>query len=483
MLEINSVSKSFGNVKVLKNISMFVGTGELHALLGSNGAGKSTLIKVLGGLYPDATGEIKLNGKVLNLSDPGSAIAGGVGIVHQEFDVIPEMTVSENIFLGIERFNQGLCSSINRLAIRQKTSELLKRYSLNINPDTKVGELSVGAQQLVQIAKVLALETDVMIFDEPTARLGQNDRMRLFEVFNTLQQRGKKIVFVTHYLDEVMQVATHATVMRDGCVTAHKKIKDTTISELSFLMVGEAVEPVRKRAIKQYSDVALDISRISSDDNFHDVSFSVKRGEILGVIGHLGSGRHQLIRHLLNSPELTNLVVRSQTNLHSRPGFIPEHRRSEGIFPELSIAENIYLGSLIYKPIFSLTSVNSAKSMASEIVRSLQVKMSGVMQKISELSGGNQQKVIFGRSMVNSPSLYIIESPTVGVDIKAAVELHNEVFKLAEKDMAVIVATDDLDEALLLCDRIIVMYRGRIVKDCPVSDLSRSQLISAMGSA
>ena len=486
MLSMRNISKSFAGVRVLNHVDFEVVPGEVHALLGANGAGKSTLIKVLGGLYPDADGETLLDGRPVDLSHPKSALLSGIGIVHQEFDLVPEMTVAENMFLGFESLQfsdrRPLWQSVSRRRMTEAAAELLARYRLDIPSDAVVRKLSVGAQQLAEIARVIALGSRVMIFDEPTARLGMRDRERLFEVFATLRSDGKMIVFVTHYLDEVMTVADRASVMRDGRMIATVGTKQTTIAELSRTMVGSDVKSASKRVKPSLGEPVLTVAGFGGP-GFEDVSFDVASGEIVGLVGHLGSGRHELTRSIVGqTPARGTMRVRARRNVRrAQIGFVPENRRAEGIFSELPVATNISMGFLRDRSVFSMLPVGKMTSTGKEVIDRLQIKTEGPEQKIGQLSGGNQQKAVFGREMVSQPTLYVIESPTVGVDVKAAVELHNEIFRLADRGSAILLATDDLDEVMLMADRILVMLRGRIVKQLDTRSVDRQDLVSAMG--
>ncbi len=486
MLSMRGISKSFAGIKVLDRVDFDLAPGEVHALLGANGAGKSTLIKVLAGLYPEADGETLLDGKPVDLSGPKTALLSGIGIVHQEFDLVPEMTVAENMFLGLESLQltdrPPLWRSVSRRKLTDAAAELLARYKLDIPADALVRRLPAGAQQLVEIARVIALGSRAMIFDEPTARLGMRDRERLFDVFNTLRAAGKMIVFVTHYLDEVMAVADRASVMRDGRMIVTKKISETTIAELSRTMVGSDVKSASKRARPQQGEEVLSVEALSGQ-GFEDVSFTVGRGEIVGLVGHLGSGRHELTRSIVGQAAWRgNLdIVADGRKTSARIGFVPENRRAEGIFSELPVATNISMGFLRDRSIFSFLPVGMIDLTGREVIDRLQIKTAGPEQKIGQLSGGNQQKAVFGREMISQPLLYVIEAPTVGVDVKAAVELHNEIFRLADRGSAVLLATDDLDEMMLMADRILVMLRGRIAKQLDARSIDRQDLVSAMG--
>ncbi|MCO5082766.1 MAG: sugar ABC transporter ATP-binding protein [Rhizobiaceae bacterium] len=486
MLSMHGISKGFSGVKVLDAVDFEVRDGEVHALLGANGAGKSTLIKVLGGQYPDANGETLLDDSPVDISSPKAALHSGIGIVHQEFDLVPEMTVAENIYLGFETLSlkagSALWRRIDRKAMVRAAGQLLKHYDLGVQPDAVIRKLPAGAQQIAEIARVIALGSRVMIFDEPTARLGQRDRDRLFEVFRTLRKSGKMIVFVTHYLDEVMAVADRASVMRDGRMMTTRDISETSVAELSRLMVGSDVKGATRRAESSFGERVLSVKGLSDGSTFEDVSLDVAAGEIVGLVGHLGSGRHELTRSILGlRPARGEVSVRATGGRNAKAGFVPENRRAEGIFPELGVGTNISLGFLRERSIFARLPRDRMRATGEEVVSRLQIKTEGISQKIGQLSGGNQQKAVFGREMVSNPSFYVIEAPTVGVDVKAAVELHNEIFKLADRGSAILLATDDLDEAMLMSDRVLVMLRGRIVRELDTRTLSREELISAMG--
>ena len=495
MLVMQAIHKDFSGVTVLDGVDFQVEEGEVHALLGANGAGKSTLIKVLGGQYPDARGTTTINGRMVDLSSPKRALLSGIGVVHQEFDLVPEMTVAENIFLGLESFDLGtphsLWRKVDRNALEASAHRILDAYHLGINPSSKVGVLSAGAQQITEIARVLALQSDVMIFDEPTARLGQRDRDRLFEVFEALRHAGKKIVFVTHYLDEVMAIADRASVMRDGRMIARRAVSETSVQELSRLMVGEDVRRAEKRPKgRATGPTVLDVRDLSDGTNFKEVGLTVAAGEVVGLVGHLGSGRQEVTRCILGARPSTGRIAvtpatvgpaKARSGRTPVVGFVPENRRSEGIFAQLSVSANVAIGLLKGRSLFAPLPRREIERTALDAVRKLQIKTAGIGQKIGQLSGGNQQKVVFGRSMASNPALYVIEAPTVGVDVKAAVELHSEIFALAARGAGVLLATDDLDEALLLCDRILVMLRGRITDEMDPEHLTRQDLVTAMG--
>ncbi len=473
MLRIREATKAFGAITVVDRVNLDVHKGEVHALLGANGAGKSTLINILGGRFPDASGRFTLNDRDIRLSSPSAAIREGIVIVHQEAELVPHLSVAENVFLGHERTSEraGLLRPIGRDGLFARARRLLDAFALEIPATATVFSLPPAARQLVQIARALSHDAEVVIFDEPTARLGPNERAVLFSIFERLRQDGRMLIFVTHYLDEVIQVADRATVMRDGRRVDTVAVADTSVAALSRMMVGDDVVPRKRASVAARGKVSIAV-RHGQLPGFADLSLEVARGEIVGLLGHPGSGRREVTRGIVE------LLRRSQ---NGRVGFVPEDRRAEGLFPFLSVAENISLGILSGRPLLSVRKIAAEKAVAGETIRQLSLKCSGPGQPVSELSGGNQQKAVFGRATVLHPEVYVIECPTVGVDVKAASEIHRQIFELADKGASIVLATDDLDEALFLADRLLVMFRSRISAELAASEATRPALIAAMG--
>lgn len=480
MLSLKGMTKHYGPINVLHGVDLEVQGGEVHALLGSNGAGKSTLIKLLGGLVAPSGGTIFLDGVEVDVRSPKRSMEAGIAIVHQETDLVPELSVAENIFLGKESSSVGsgqnrLLSQIDRKSLRVAAAELLQQYGLDLDPSERIANLAPSEQQIVQIARVLALNSRVLIFDEPTARLGPGDRDKLFRIFRTLKAEGRTLVFVTHYLDEVMLVADQATIMRDGRVVATLDVRETSIQEISRLMVGDDVQLPGRKSAKAGKEIAIAFDSLTDDGNFHDVCMQIRYGEIVGLLGHPGSGRHELSRYIAWPKK----QIGSGGTM--RIGFVPEDRRAEGIFPQLTLCENVAIGSLSQRRLFSIIPRKEMRAWTEKFIRTLQIKTNGGEQIISTLSGGNQQKGVFARALIDDPKLYVIECPTVGVDVKAGSEIHAKIIALASRGAAIILATDDLDEAIRLSDRILVMRKGRITNEMFPKDYSRQALVVAMG--
>jgi len=477
MLGIRGVSKSFAGNKVVDDVSFEVVPGEVHALLGANGAGKSTLINVLGGRFRDAEGVVSLNGVPLLLDSPAASLAAGIGIVHQEFDLVPSLSVAENMFLGRESADgrKSLWRGIDRVRLQSAARDLLKSYALSLDVAAQVESLPIASRQLTQIARALALQSEVVIFDEPTARLGPAERQLLFAIFGKLKAAGKRVIFVTHYLDEVLEAADRATVMRDGKFVATVPAATASVATLSQLMVGEDVAAPRKKQ-RRSDTLALDL-RDHEGEGFAPITLAVGQGEIVGLVGHLGSGRHELTRSIVRT-------LRHDTSGNRiTVGFLPEDRRAEGIFPQLSVGDNISLGMLLRRGALRTRPQAEEHRVAEEVIEKLRIRSQGRDQRIAELSGGNQQKAVFGRAMVQAPPLYVIECPTVGVDVRAAADLHQQILGLVDAGAGVLLASDDIDEVLGLSDRILVMFRGRVVASHDHGSVSRQDLIAAMGSA
>ncbi len=478
MLSIKGASKAFAGVTVVDRVSFDVRPGEIHALLGANGAGKSTLINILGGRFVDSEGSITLSGRTLKLDSPAAALSQGIAIVHQDFDLVPELTVAENVFLGREsqdgKKRAAMLGPIRRRRLYELARTHLERHGLEIDPTARVCDLPVAARQLTQIARALALDGKVVVFDEPTARLGPADRKLLFAIFDRLKAAGRMLIFVTHYLDEVMQVSDRATVMRDGKWVDTVETAQSSVADLSRMMVGEDIVPRENRRVHAAGSAVLDLVG-HRGEGFEPIDLRVGRGEIVGLLGHPGSGRHEVTRNVVQH------LRRAKGRV--KVGFLPEDRRAEGIFPHLSVGDNIALGSLVGRNLLSLRPRAAEREAASRVIERLRVRTRGPGQQIVELSGGNQQKAVFGRATIQTPDLYVIECPTVGVDVRAAVELEGLILDLAKDGAGVLLATDDLDEAIRLSDRILVMFRGRISSEFKGEAATRRTLVAAMGAA
>ncbi|WP_395696160.1 ABC transporter ATP-binding protein [Nocardioides sp.] len=480
-LVLRDITKRFGTLVANDAISLTVEPGEIHALLGENGAGKSTLMNVLYGLYRADEGEIELDGVVQHFDGPGDAIAAGIGMVHQHFMLIPVFTVAENVMLGDE--STGFAGRLDLEASRRRVREISEQFGFDVNPDALVEDLPVGVQQRVEIIKALSRDAQVLVLDEPTAVLTPQETDELMEIMRQLRAAGKAIVFITHKLREVREVADKITVIRLGKVVGEAQ-PTASNAELAALMVGRPVElTVHKDPAKPGAEMlAVKDLRVFDDAgrvHVDGVSFTVKAGEILAVAGVQGNGQTELTEALmglqdhvqgsirLDGQELVGRSVRHI--LDSGVGFIPEDRQVEGLVGEFTIAENLMLnrshgGEFVRRGTLQLEHL---ETFAKDKIAEYDVRAPGVTTLADQLSGGNQQKVVVARELSRDLRLLVAAQPTRGVDVGSIEFIHKQIVAGRDAGVAVLVVSTELDEVAALADRIMVLYRGRVVGIVP----------------
>lgn len=480
-LELRGITKRFGSLVANDHIDLTVEAGEIHALLGENGAGKSTLMNVLYGLYQADEGEVLLDGELQHFAGPGDAMAAGIGMVHQHFMLIPVFTVAENVMLGHESTKAG--GVLDLAAARAKVNEISKRFGFHVDPDALVDDLPVGVQQRVEIIKALSRDARVLVFDEPTAVLTPQETDELMGIMRQLKESGTSIVFITHKLREVREVADRITVIRLGKVVG-EAAPTATNAELASLMVGRAVELTVRKGEPKLGDPALVVDGLTVIDHVghlvvNDVSFTVRRGEILAVAGVQGNGQTELTEALLglqprvqgsvnlDGTELTSASVRRI--LDAGVGFVPEDRTEDGLVGEFTIAENLMLDRSEGAPFVRGGSIQrgALDDFAREKVKEFDVRTQGIDSKVRQLSGGNQQKVVLARELSRDLRLLVAAQPTRGVDVGSIEFIHKRIIEARDAGVPVVVVSTELDEVTALADRIMVMYRGRIVGIVP----------------
>lgn len=480
-LELKGITKRFGALVANDHIDLVVEPGEIHCLLGENGAGKSTLMNVLYGLYTADEGEILLDGAVQRFAGPGDAMAAGIGMVHQHFMLVPVFTVAENVMLGHEHTRGG--GRLDLEAARTQVREISARFGFHVDPDAVVEDLPVGVQQRVEIIKALARDADVLVFDEPTAVLTPQETDELMAIMRQLRDEGAAIVFITHKLREVREVADRITVIRHGKVVgeASPSASDT---ELASLMVGRAVELTVSKGVPALTDNALEVEhlQVTGPDGqvlVDDVTFTVRGGEVLVVAGVQGNGQTELTEALvglqenvagsirLDGRELVGRSVRQV--LDAGVGFVPEDRNTDGLVGEFTIAENLMLDRTGGAPFVRGGSLQlgTRDRFAREKVAEFDVRTQGIETKVGRLSGGNQQKVVLARELSRELRLFVAAQPTRGVDVGSIEFIHKRVVETRDAGVPVVVVSTELDEAVALADRIMVMYRGRVVGIVP----------------
>ena len=476
-LELRNITKRFGTLVANDNISLTLAPGEILSLLGENGAGKSTLMNVLYGLLQPEEGQILIDDKPVKFSGPGDAMAAGVGMVHQHFMLIPVFTVAENVVLGHEP--TGKVGNLDLDAARKLVKEISDRFGFDIDPDAKVQDLPVGAQQRVEIIKSLARDAKILVLDEPTAVLTPQETDELMDIMRGLSKNGTSIIFITHKLREVQKVADRIIVIRQGKVVSEASPK-ATAGELASLMVGREVDlDTKKNAAKLGAETLVVKNLTVLDDRNQQmvdgISFSVNDGEILAIAGVQGNGQTELAEAILGlrkihsgsitvaGKDLTKSNVRQV--LEAGVGYIPEDRKKDGLVGEFSIAENLMLDGSFGKPFAKGVQIDFAKrdEIASKLIQEFDIRTPSASTLAKQLSGGNQQKVVVAREMSRDLRVLIASQPTRGVDVGSIEFIHEQIVAARDSGKTVVIISTELDEVLALADRIAVMYRGRIV--------------------
>jgi ABC-type uncharacterized transport system ATPase subunit len=488
-LELRGITKRFGDMTANDRVNLIAEPGKIHCLLGENGAGKSTLMNVLYGLYQADEGEILIDDKVVKFSGPGDAMAAGIGMVHQHFMLIPVFTVAENVILGHEPTKFG--GVLDLQAARKQVREISDRFGFELDPDAVVGDLPVGVQQRVEIIKALMGDAQVLVFDEPTAVLTPQETDELMAIMKQLRDEGKAIVFITHKLREVKEVADKITVIRLGKIVGEASPKSTA-NELASMMVGRAVDLDVEKAAPKLGKASFKISGLSAWNHtgtqvLDDVSLEIREGEILVIAGVQGNGQTELTEAIigmhgrtagsieLDGQELIGKNVKQVLDLGV--GFVPEDRTEDGLVAEFTIAENLMLDRSDRKPFAKGLSLQLAvlKKFATEKLKQFDIRAQGIDSKASQLSGGNQQKVVLARELSRDLRLLVASQPTRGLDVGSIEFVHEQIVATRDSGIPVLIVATELDEATQLGDRIAVMYKGKVVGIVPATT-SRSVL-------
>jgi len=480
-LELRGITKRFGALVANDSVNLVVEPGQIHCLLGENGAGKSTLMNVLYGLYQAEGGDILLDDKVVKFSGPGDAMAAGIGMVHQHFMLIPVFTVAENVVLGHEPVKRG--GFLDLEAARAKVREVSDKFGFDVDPDAVVGDLPVGVQQRVEIIKALIGDAQVLVFDEPTAVLTPQETDELMAIMRQLRDSGRGIVFITHKLREVREVADKITVMRLGKIVGSAKPSDSA-EELASMMVGRAVDLDVKKAPAKPGAAGLQIRNLSVWDHagtkvLDDVSLDIHEGEILVIAGVQGNGQTELTEAILGTQhKTTGSILLEGKELSGRSvkrrldmglGFVPEDRTEDGLVADFTIAENLMLNRSDREPFAKrgLLKLSFLKEFAEAKIKEFDVRSQGIGTKAGALSGGNQQKVVLARELSRKLSLLVASQPTRGLDVGSIEFVHERIVAARDAGTPVLIVATELDEATQLGDRIAVMYRGKIVGIVP----------------
>jgi len=469
-IEMKGIDKSFGSNQVLKDAGFVLADGEVHALMGENGAGKSTLMKILTGVYTKDAGTIYVDGREVNYKNLQEAEKAGIVFIHQELNVLYALTVEENLFIGKEiKGKFGFC---NQKAMRKKAEEALGRLGVHISPAEVMSNLSVGQQQMIEICKALMVDAKVIIMDEPTAALTQSETLVLFDVIRSLKKQGISIVYISHRMEEIFELCDRISVLRDGTYIGTKNIPETNMNEIVKMMIGREIGeryPVRNCKI---GDTVLKVKDLTSSGVFHNVSFEVKAGEVLGVSGLMGAGRTEIMQAIFGnlhcdsgSIEINGKEVHIKSPIQAMKcgiGFITEDRKVEGLMLEESIEKNIALANLPRVSNHHVMDRKKEDDLVKKGIEELHIKCFGPDHECNNLSGGNQQKVVFAKWIYTDPKILILDEPTRGVDIGAKKEIYTIINELAAKGVAIIMVSSELPEVLGMSDRIMVVREGEV---------------------
>lgn len=476
-IEMTAISKSFGTNKVLEKIDLVLHSGQVHALMGENGAGKSTLMNILTGLFPASSGTIVIDGVEKQFSNPQEAEAFGISFIHQEMNTWPDMTVLDNLFLGREI--KGSFGLLDQKAMKEKAKRAFDRLGISIPLDLPIGSLSVGQQQMIEIAKSLLSEVSLLVMDEPTAALTDRETESLFQMIGSLKKEGVGIVYISHRMEEIFRVTDLITVMRDGIVVDTKPTAETNPAELVKKMVGRDIDDYYPAKAAELGELVFEVENLSGEC-FKDISFQVRRGEILGFSGLMGAGRTEVMRAIFGLDKRTAGRIRLNgqdiqvTNpvqaIRAGIGFLTEDRKEEGLILDFSIKDNMTLPSHKDFSKNGFFDDKTSRDFVQKMIDRLRIKSGRPEMVVGNLSGGNQQKVVLAKWIGIAPKVLILDEPTRGVDVGAKREIYQLMNELAERGVPILLVSSDLPEVLGVSDRIVVMHEGRIT-----GELSRGE--------
>jgi inositol transport system ATP-binding protein len=498
LLKMTEITKQFPGVLAVDHVSLTVQPGEVHGLLGENGAGKSTLLKILAGAHRPDSGTIELGGQQISLDTPYQAQQRGIVTIYQEFNLVPQLTIAENVFIGRE---PGRGNLLDWRTMAARTREVIEPLGITIDPMTRVRDLSVAEQQMVEIARALSMQSRLIIMDEPTSALSEHEVIRLMEIMRNLKAQGLSIIFVTHRLDEVMQVCDRITVLRDGRNAGEAAVKDITIDDIIRMMVGRTVGDLYAGAHPDATGnaIALQVSNLRRKVNrqdphaivLHNISFAVRKGEILGIAGLVGAGRTEIARAIFGADPLESgevhidgkrvQITSPEVAIHHGIGLVPEDRKQQALFLALAVRENTSiaaLGRIIGR--LGFVRARSESAMMEQYRQMLNIRMANSEVSVRNLSGGNQQKVVIARWMALQPSVLIVDEPTRGIDVAAKAEVHSLLHKMAAEGIAIIMISSELPEILGMSDRIITICEGRVTGEVSRKDANQETLMSMM---
>ncbi|MCE1178080.1 MAG: sugar ABC transporter ATP-binding protein [Micrococcales bacterium] len=484
VLELVGASKSFAGVPALRDVDLQVRAGEVHVLLGENGAGKSTLIKMIAGVHEPDSGRILVDGKEVRIPDTRSAESLGIATIHQELNLVPTLSVAENLTLGRTPRKHGL---VDRAEMRRIAREAVARVGLDVDVDRPVGTLGIARQQLVEIAKALSQNARILILDEPTAALTRTETDVLFGIVRELREAGVAMVFISHHLDEIEEIGDRITVLRDGAYVDTVP-GGTGEAELVRLMVGRDITDLYPRRASEAGETLLEVEHLSSAGLFDDITFSVRAGEVVGLAGLVGAGRTEVLRAIAGADRYDSGSVRVggrglrrhdvAAAVDAGVGLVPEDRKSSGLVLGASIVDNLGYATLRPTSRIGLEDRKGQRTRGTEVADALRLRRASMDQQVRGLSGGNQQKVVFGRWFMAKSRVLLLDEPTRGVDVGAKVEIYELINTITSNGGAVVLASSELPEVISMSDRVLVMARGRLTGELPAAEATQDAVMS-----
>jgi ribose transport system ATP-binding protein len=477
LLEMVEISKAFYGTQALDKANLVVNKGEVHGLVGENGAGKSTLMKILAGAEIKDSGQIFIKGEEVDFKNPLSALHAGIAVIYQELNLVPNMRVCENIFLGYEPTSDRWKMKFDLSKMKKLAKARLEEIGTDINPMSFVFSLNTSEQQIIEIARALETNADIIVMDEPTSALSSKEVEKLFNIIRELKAAGKTIIYISHRLEELIEISDNITVLRDGRTIDTVKTEEATIPKIARMMVGDSLKEEKKKTVKTiFSDKILEVKNLSRHlpvgQNFQDISFSLHSGEILGITGLMGAGKTELARILFGIDPFKNgqiflnnkpIKLKSSTDaLKLGIGLVPEDRQRQGLLTNRPLIENLSICSLDLLSNLGVLVKKKAYKKCNNIISQLDIKTSDIGQIVSGLSGGNQQKVVVGKWLIKNMQVIIFDEPTRGIDVGAKPKIHNIIRRLADEGVGIILISFEIPEICRICDSVLVLYKGEV---------------------
>ena len=485
MIHMTGICKAFSSNQVLKDVEFELKSGEIHALMGENGAGKSTLMKILSGIHQKDSGQITVNGQAHHFKNVRDSEACGIHVIHQELNILPDLSVAENLFLGKElTYGFGI---LKRKQMQQETHRLLCKLGLDIDPNTRAGDLSVGKQQLVEIAKAIASDAKYIVMDEPTAALTDREIQTLFETVRELKNKGISFVYISHRMEEIFAICDRITILRDGQYAGVRNIPETSFDEIVAMMVGRELGERFPERQATLGEVKLSVRNLCAGKNFENVSFDLRQGEVLVLAGLMGSGRTEVAETLFGHRKASSgeIHINGQRARIKNPiqamqhkiGFVTEDRKTEGLLLDFSIRENIMLPNFDKTCRLGITQRQNEQQFVQNFIEQLSIRTTNAELPAKSLSGGNQQKVVLAKWLGTEPEILILDEPTRGVDIGAKKEIYHIINQLAQAGVAILMISSELPEVIGMADRVLVMHEGHITGEVNKDNMTQERIM------